>query len=172
MKLSFSVAGQLHLIRAERAPDGATVELDGETAHVHSVAYDPPRLTFVHGDKLYTARIVREGHRRWIHIAGVTTILERGELSATRASSLQRAGTGAGLVTAPMPGQVRAVLINVGDWVQAGQPLMLLEAMKLEIRVTAAGAGQVARLNVRPGDSVEREQILAEVRAESEVEPL
>jgi acetyl-CoA/propionyl-CoA carboxylase biotin carboxyl carrier protein len=66
-------------------------------------------------------------------------------------------------VRAPMPAQVRAVQVAEGDEVEKGQTLLLLEAMKMEIRVKAPGAGRVARLLVTSGQSVEKEQLLAEL---------
>jgi biotin carboxyl carrier protein len=62
-----------------------------------------------------------------------------------------------------MPAQVRAVQVSEGDSVEAGQTLLLLEAMKMEIRVQAPHAGRVARLLARPGDTVERDQVLVEM---------
>ncbi|MBK8035170.1 MAG: acetyl-CoA carboxylase biotin carboxyl carrier protein subunit [Chloroflexi bacterium] len=62
-----------------------------------------------------------------------------------------------------MPGQVRELLAAEGDAVERGQPILLLEAMKMEIRVTAPIAGTVKRLLVKAGDVVERGQRLAEI---------
>ncbi|MCB9457792.1 MAG: biotin/lipoyl-binding protein [Anaerolineaceae bacterium] len=62
-----------------------------------------------------------------------------------------------------MPGQVVNVLVAVGDSVTRGQTLVVLEAMKMEIRVAAPGDGTVRRLLVAQGDVVERGQLLLEV---------
>ncbi len=70
---------------------------------------------------------------------------------------------GQGVVEAPMPGQVRQVLVQEGERVQTGQPLLVLEAMKMTTRLAAGISGQVARVWVQPGESVERGQRLVEV---------
>jgi biotin carboxyl carrier protein len=62
---------------------------------------------------------------------------------------------------------VREVLVAEGDTVQRGQTLVILEAMKMEIRVAAPGDGQVRRLLVRQGDVVERGQRLVEIEAKA-----
>jgi biotin carboxyl carrier protein len=62
-----------------------------------------------------------------------------------------------------MPGQVRAVLVNVGDSVEKGQALALLEAMKMEIKIAAPHAGKVAQVLVQVGQVVERGQQLFEI---------
>jgi biotin carboxyl carrier protein len=62
-----------------------------------------------------------------------------------------------------MPGQVRAVNVSEGDAVTKGQTLLILEAMKMEIRVQSPQTGTVKKLFVEQGQSVEREQILVEI---------
>jgi 3-methylcrotonyl-CoA carboxylase alpha subunit len=88
------------------------------------------------------------------------------ELTRVREQGQRRAGSqGGGSLEAQMPGQVRQVLVKEGDVVESGQPLLILEAMKMEIRVSAPHAGTVTRLLVSEGDTVERGQQLAEVEA-------
>jgi biotin carboxyl carrier protein len=62
-----------------------------------------------------------------------------------------------------MPGQVVNVLVSEGDSVERGQTLLVLEAMKMEIRVAAPAAGRVKRLLTEKGQIVERGQRLAEI---------
>ncbi|CAN5858684.1 biotin carboxylase N-terminal domain-containing protein [soil metagenome] len=66
----------------------------------------------------------------------------------------------AGSLVAPMPGVVLRVLVGIGDEVDAGQPLVVVEAMKMEHQVQAPGGGVVAELLVRQGDQVETGQVL------------
>jgi propionyl-CoA carboxylase alpha chain len=69
----------------------------------------------------------------------------------------------AGSLLAPMPGLVRRVLVEVGAVVTAGQPLLVLEAMKMEQTVAAPAAGVVAELRAKAGEQVAAGQILAVV---------
>ena len=73
-----------------------------------------------------------------------------------------RAG-GHEMLEAAMPGLVRGVLVKAGDSVERGQALVLLEAMKMEIRVSAPHAGKVAKVLVAPGETVDRGQRLIEL---------
>ncbi|MEP6640979.1 MAG: biotin carboxylase N-terminal domain-containing protein [Gaiellales bacterium] len=68
-----------------------------------------------------------------------------------------------GSLQAPMPGTVLRVDVHEGQEVAAGEPLLVLEAMKMELAVSAPAAGIVAAVMVRPGDLVARGQVLAEV---------
>ncbi|MCC8928709.1 biotin carboxylase N-terminal domain-containing protein [Rhodococcus sp. I2R] len=75
-----------------------------------------------------------------------------------------------GSLLAPMPGSVVRVAAAQGDAVTAGQPILWLEAMKMEHTVTAPADGIVAELNVAAGQQVEVGQVLAVVTASAESE--
>jgi len=64
------------------------------------------------------------------------------------------AGTGSGEVAVPMQGTIVKVLVAVGDTVEAGQAVTVLEAMKMENNITAETSGTVAEVKVKPGDAV------------------
>jgi biotin carboxyl carrier protein len=63
-------------------------------------------------------------------------------------------------VNSPMPGNILAVNVNVGDTVKAGQVLMILEAMKMENEIMAGVDGKIVSLNVQKGASVETGTLL------------
>ncbi len=78
------------------------------------------------------------------------------------------AQAGAGSLLAPMPGTVARVGVAVGDQVTRGQPLLWLEAMKMEHVIAAPVAGVVAELPAVPGQQVEVGSVLAVVKPEEE----
>jgi 3-methylcrotonyl-CoA carboxylase alpha subunit len=84
-----------------------------------------------------------------------------------RASS---AGGEAGLTLAPMPGRVVAVHVTAGQSVQTGDPLAVLEAMKMEHGLRAARDGRVAEVLVTVGDQVEAGAALVRLEEDSEQE--
>ncbi|MET8897870.1 acetyl/propionyl/methylcrotonyl-CoA carboxylase subunit alpha [Streptomyces albogriseolus] len=78
------------------------------------------------------------------------------------AASLTRTGqAGVDSLTAPMPGTVTVVKVAVGDEVDAGQSLLVVEAMKMEHVISAPHAGTVTELDVSPGTTVAMDQVLA-----------
>ncbi len=73
-----------------------------------------------------------------------------------------------GSLTAPMPGQVTGVLVKAGDRVAAGDPLIVLEAMKMEYTITAPQAAVVDTVNYAVGDQVEEGTELLALTIEEE----
>jgi len=63
-------------------------------------------------------------------------------------------------VKSPMPGLVLDIKVQVGDAVEKGTPLLILEAMKMENNIKSVGAGVVKAVNVKKGDAVEKNEIL------------
>jgi 3-methylcrotonyl-CoA carboxylase alpha subunit len=85
---------------------------------------------------------------------------------ATRAPQRDAvAGAGDGRVNAPMPGRVLAVDVMAGQSVAAGDRLLVLEAMKMEHRITARAAGTVQAVHVATGDQVADGMLLVEIGA-------
>ena len=74
-----------------------------------------------------------------------------------------------GSVHAPMPGKVLRFLVEPGDCVVAGQGLVVVEAMKMENELTAAGDGQVEALHADLGSNVEKGALLVSVNALGDV---
>ncbi|MBB6628089.1 ATP-grasp domain-containing protein [Nocardioides sp. KIGAM211] len=73
---------------------------------------------------------------------------------------------GSGSLLAPMPGTVVSVAVEVGTEVAAGQPVLVLEAMKMQHTVSAPHAGTVTQIEVRPGAQVAAGEVLAVVEGE------
>jgi 3-methylcrotonyl-CoA carboxylase alpha subunit len=88
------------------------------------------------------------------------------ELDDPLARAEEQAG-GSGRITAPMPGAVVAVLVEAGQAVEKNQPLMVLEAMKMEHTLRAPSAGKVANLRVAKGDQVTEGTDLVTVETEN-----
>ena len=63
------------------------------------------------------------------------------------------AAAGPGVLPAPMTGTVKEVKVTAGEQVSAGQLVVVMEAMKMDIDVTATAAGTVAEVHVSPGDN-------------------
>jgi biotin carboxyl carrier protein len=134
--------------------------LGGRVVEVELIRSDAGRLDLLIDGKPVSAVVSVDGARRWVTVNGQT-------LQLTRASQARKSGgheePSAGQLLAPMPGQVRAVQTAPGQAVSRGQTLVIVEAMKMEIKVAAPFDGKVKALPVQVGQTVEKEQILVEI---------
>lgn len=77
--------------------------------------------------------------------------------------AVSRPRSGDGRVKAPIPGLITHLLVNVGDAVEAGQPIAYLEAMKMQNEIRAPFAGTVAAIHVATQQTVKRGEVLIEI---------
>ena len=95
-------------------------------------------------------------------------VLEGGTTGAVRETIAGKrpAPTHEGDVTTGMPGNIVDVLVSEGDMVTAGQPILVVEAMKMETEITAPISGKVIDIYVQKGDSVTPKDTLISIRSE------
>ena len=153
--------GKIVSIQLERLADGTyRATVDGR---IYQFTANPIEkgwmLAFLDSGARTTAYVISEGDSHFVHVGGETFTLTRASQHRVRRSS--SAGAHSGDVTAQMPGQVREVLVAEGDSVTRGQTVIILEAMKMEVRATAATDGAVKRVLVMTGEVVTRGQVLA-----------
>ena len=132
----------------------------GETLEVEIVGVQGGRLELLIDGQRVVAYVSSEGAKRWVTVNGQTAVLTKS------AAGAKRGGAGhdhASELTAPMPGVVRSVNVEPGESIHKGQTLLVLEAMKMEIRIHAPRDGMVKKLAVKQGQTVEREQVLIEI---------
>ena len=160
MKLSFDHNSES--ISVELTSSGKThrFTMGDRTADVEILQAKDGKLDLLIDGNRVTAYVSSENAKRWVTIHGQTFIFARSSGARKGGHAGHHA---AGELTAPMPGQVRAVNVGEGDAVTKGQTLLVLEAMKMEIRIHAPRDGVVKKLVVKQGQTVEREQILIEV---------
>jgi biotin carboxyl carrier protein len=135
-------------------------------ARIYDVQIDQTRapeiVLTINGQRL-TAYVAGDQTARYVSLNGDVFELKKPEMRRTRRQRHQ----GEDNLTASMPGQITQVLVNAGDSVQRGQPLIVLEAMKMEIKIAAPHDGRVVRVLVEPGQVVDRGQGLIEMNNES-----
>jgi biotin carboxyl carrier protein len=139
---------------------GYVVTLDDKTVSVEILRTEGGKLDLLIDGERVTAYVSSDNTKRWVTVNGRTFVLTKQSGARKTASGHHHA---AGKLTAPMPGQIRAVNVSEGDSVTKGQTLLVLEAMKMEIRIQAPMDGMVSKLLVKQGQTVEREQALVEI---------
>jgi biotin carboxyl carrier protein len=149
-----SVDGREHVVDA-RQVDGNTMSLlmlrlpgsvettGAATSYAVTFAVDPATRQLIVGIGAAAVPISFNGRRA----------------SGRKDEAARRAGPQR--IVAPMPGKIVKVLVSKGDPVRARQPLVVIEAMKMENELRAAGAGAVAELHVQEGQSVDAGTLVA-----------
>lgn len=162
MRYRFQWGQEIYTISIERHGDGYQAQVGGDSYELNILDAQPGQLSLLFEGRPVTLYWAEQAGKRWISIDGCTYLLEKPSLRGRRAIP----GETAGSLFAPMPSQVRELFVAEGMLVEKGETLMLLEAMKMEIRVQAPRAGRVIRLAVQKGQSVNRDQELAYIEDE------
>ncbi|WP_069130898.1 acetyl-CoA carboxylase biotin carboxyl carrier protein subunit [Rhodohalobacter halophilus] len=92
-----------------------------------------------------------------------TTVKDEQELLLEKLGFSTDELASAGLLEAPMPGKILELLVKEGDEVEEGEPVVILEAMKMENELKAPTSGVVASVSVSENDSVEKSQTILEI---------
>lgn len=158
---TYQIRDETYIVRLEATGEGVYhVWIDGEMLSVRVLPGEHDSLILDWGAGRKVVHCAASGSQRYAHVDGQTFELVIPDQRAAR----RKTAAAGGDLTAQMPGQVVDVLVQEGDAVEAGQTLVILEAMKMEIRVTAPTEGTIQRVLVSKSDVVERGQTLVEVR--------
>jgi len=153
-------------VEVERVPDGFEVVLGSERYRVDVVRLDGAvaSLRFVEDGRSFSVSYQHGAGSQWRVAVGerdfdidVLTPVEAIEAIAAAAT------VGPSRLEAPIPGKVVKVHVGVGDEVEAGRPLVVLEAMKMENELTAQQAGKVIAVHVEPGQIIDAGGLLVEL---------
>ncbi|MEM1250189.1 MAG: biotin/lipoyl-containing protein, partial [Acidobacteriota bacterium] len=133
-------------IEGAGAPNDGAVEIAAREGEEIALVFDGRRLA---------GSVRHVGDRRLVHWGACSAEL------VLLSRFPRRGGEGvAGGLVAPMPGKILRIEVEAGASVEAGQLLLVLEAMKMEHRVVAPSDGVVAELRATVGDQVENDQLL------------
>jgi biotin carboxyl carrier protein len=162
MKTILSRGGEVLTVEYTRNGDEYEVAVDGQTRTVRLLSVRDGALTLLVDGQPLHAHVASDGQRTLVAIAG--QVYEFTHTQEKQARSRQReAGRLSPEVRSPMPGKILQVLVMEGSEVEAGQALVLLEAMKMENTLSAESAAQVKKVHIAPGDLVDLGQLLVEL---------
>jgi biotin carboxyl carrier protein len=148
--------------------DGDEIVVDGKKLSLDSVQVGPRAFHILHNNKGFQAEIIRHDAETKTVTLRVNSRIYSVELKDNFDVLLEKMGMNSqasgklNTVRAPMPGLILDLKIKAGDSVNAGDPLLILEAMKMENILKSPGTGVVKELKVKKGDSVEKGQVLIE----------
>jgi biotin carboxyl carrier protein len=164
MKLDLTVNGEEDRIEFLDAPPAFRFRLDDGVERSASVEVPEPCVYSILLDgRSYDARVEETPGGMVVVIDGFRFEIDVRDPRRFRRSGVGRGGEGIQTIVAPMPGKVVRVLVAPGDSVEAGQGLMVVEAMKMQNEMKAARAGSVISVSAREGDTVTAGEVLATI---------
>jgi biotin carboxyl carrier protein len=177
LQYDIEAGGRLHQVTVGRAGDSFAVSVDGRVHHVDFARIDAHTLSLIvdSGRSVYETTIAPEAGGRLVVLVGSLPVAvrlngrgrgpQRGSRAGVAWGGGRRqggvaAGSGPVRIAAPMPGKIVRVLVRTGDAVRARQPVVVIEAMKMENELRADRDGTVAEIHAREGMSVEAGALL------------
>jgi biotin carboxyl carrier protein len=158
------VGGRLLHMTVTRSGDGFAVAVDGRTRQVDAARIDAHTLSLV-VDRVWSKEVSIAADpvsgQLAVHVGAIPVpVTLNGRRRWGRKEESAGAGSGPQRLVAPMPGKVVRVLVKAGDQVTARQPVVVVEAMKMENELRASRDGTVAEIPVREGMSVDAGALL------------
>ncbi len=168
MKLSAKIAGKAHALELERDGVHVVATIDERSYELEVRELEPGMHLLQLGTRVYECRVRCVDARGGASEVGIEVDMGQQVFQITlidpkRLRSSQRAGAqtdGSARITAPMPGRVVRVLVELGAQVEVGTGLVVVEAMKMQNEMKSPRAGIVTTLNAEPGATVNAGDIL------------
>jgi len=159
MRFSASISGKQHQLEIIRRGRGFECRIDGKPVAIDVTRISSDLLSILYEGKSYE---VRRSVKDAVIIGDHSYRVLLTDSRSWR-SRHQDGGGGAGpqKLTASMPGKVVRVLANVGASVQAGQGVLVIEAMKMQNEIRAPREGTIASIQVREGQAVNAGEVVA-----------
>ena len=167
MKYFVTVDGEEHEVELTERLGQLLVRLDGEALDVHYREVDAlGQVALFIGDEGYGVSIEGDTQLALVTVAGREYHVEIEDERERAAHQVEREHGHAAAVKSVMPGIVADVLVAEGATVEKGQPLLILEAMKMQNEIDAPISGRVSRVHVAKGQTVGSGELLVHLEAE------
>lgn len=150
----------------EKNGDNVRIRLNGEVIEVDAVMTETGFCSIIHNGRSYNAECVNPSEGKYV----ITANFRRHEVELLNPRKKYLRGAAAAeeeaqdYINAPMPGKIVAVLVQPGIRVRKGEPLLIVEAMKMQSTYTASQDAVVESVEVNEGDAVLAGQRLVSFR--------
>jgi biotin carboxyl carrier protein len=163
MKFDVRIEDKTRIVELERIADRWHITLDGQPLDADAVQIAPNIFSILLRGQSHEIRVTPSPNGRLTLQTGLeeftAEVVDPRAWSGRRHSALEAEGRQQ--VVAPMPGKVVRLLVKAGDTVEAGQGLLVIEAMKMQNEIRSPKSGVVERLLAQEGQAVNAGEILA-----------
>ncbi len=150
-----------HQVEITSTENGFQLELNGKSHHFVPLANKPPLFSFLMNDsEVVEADITWRQDQCELNLHNIPYKME---VFDPRRRIISQSGTdgGSGLISAPMPGKIVDIKVKSGDVVKKGDPIIIIEAMKMQNELGAPIDGTIKEVYIKSGEAVESGQKLA-----------
>ncbi len=162
MKLVAVLRGNAIPVEVVRTDGSYSLTLNGKTFSVNAVRTGQQSLSLLVEGKSYEVGLEKSDNRYSVYFFDDTVYLDLYEARKYRATELAKKSVQAGplKVVAPMPGKIVKITVGENQPVAEGEPLLIMEAMKMQNELKAPRAGIVRQIQAREGEPVAPQQVL------------
>jgi pyruvate carboxylase subunit B len=150
------------------APTEFNITLHGETYHINLTGSGDPRET----ERPFYVSVDGISEEVLVETLDEILVNKPTSLASMNESKLDNKKDGArpkpshdGCITTAMPGKIVDIKVNIGDKINAGDSVIVIEAMKMENEIQAAKSGTVIAINISKGDEVSPNETLLEIQS-------
>ena len=163
MKFEVQISGKTRTVELQRNSDRWQISLDGTALDADAIEISPNVFSVLVNGESYEVRIAVANDSKLTlqtrHHEFVAEVVDPRAWRGRHHGAVEAQGRQE--IVAPMPGKVVRVLVKAGDKVEAGQGLLVVEAMKMQNEVRSPKTGTVERLLAREGHAVNAGEVLA-----------
>ena len=166
MKYEVRISGKTHLVELERQPSGWQASIEGEPGITADVAEIAPNVfsVLLSGSSQEVYVTPSPAGQLQLQTGGMEFLAEVTDPRSWRGRRHSGAeAEGRQQIIAPMPGKVVRLLVKAGDAVEAGQGLLVVEAMKMQNEIRSPKSGTIERVLVTEGQAVNAGEVLCVV---------
>ena len=162
MKLNLKISGHTRTVKINRTSLRTEISLDGQGVAADVVEVESNIFSVLLAGQAFEVRVVQNAQGVRVYVDGCEYLADLDDPRQWRRGAGGTAGAeGRQSVFAPMPGKVVRVLAKAGSMVEAGQGILVVEAMKMQNEVKSPKGGKVERISVSEGQAVNAGEVLA-----------
>ena len=163
MSYLVTIQGTTYTVSLDEGDGRVALRIDGRPVEIDMVSIQGDQLySLLIEGRSYTAVAATGGEQREVRVNGVSSVVtvEDEQLARLRGQVKSRRRAGGEQIKAPMPGRIVSISVAVGDTVETGQGVVVIEAMKMENELRAHAGGTVKEIRAGEGDTVDKNDVL------------